>query len=205
MTFQTVAPLFMSLAILALLPSASVFAVVARSLSLGLIHGILTATGILMGDCIFVLLALRGLAAIADSMAVLFTIIKGVGASYLLWLGLCLWRTKPSGAALTTERSPGSLWSSFTCGLLITLSDPKAIIFYISFFPAFVDLSHLSVSETGVLLSTVAIAVGGAKMTYAYLAHKARGLIESAEAHQTLNRTAALVMVGTGVVLALNI
>lgn len=205
MTIQTIVTLFSSLVILALLPSPSVFAVVARSLSLGLIHGLLTAMGILTGDCIFVLLAISGLAAIADSMVGLFLVVKGIGAIYLLWLGVCLWRTQPAGTRITGDRRPTSLWSSFTCGLLITLSDPKAIIFYISFFPAFVDLSLLSVVETGGLLGIVAIAVGGAKMAYAYLANKARVVIESAEAQQTLNRISALVMLGTGMVLAVNI
>ena len=86
--------LFGTMFVLALLPSPSVFAVVARSLSAGLIHGVLTATGILVGDFVFILVAIGGLAAIADSLTILFELVKYLGAAYLSWLGINPWRAK---------------------------------------------------------------------------------------------------------------
>ena len=183
---------------LALLPSPSVFAVVARSLSAGLIHGLLTATGIMVGDFIFILVAILGLAAIADTITVLFMILKYLGAAYLLWLGISLWRAKTDAITLTQDAIKPSLGGSFVCGLLITLGDPKAIIFYISFFPAFVDLSQLSLIDTGFVLGVAAIAVGGTKMAYAYLADMARMIFTHPKTQRALNRIAAIIMIGTG-------
>ena len=203
MDLRPLTTLFGSMAILALIPSPSVFTVVARSLSMGLLHGILTATGIMVGDFVFILLAIAGLAAIADSLDLLFTIVKIAGAAYLVWLGIRLWLAKVDAVTISNDQLTASLGSSFMCGLLITLGDPKAIVFYISFFPAFVDVSQLSVLDTGVVLLIAAIAVGGTKMAYAYLADQARVLFKSAKAKRLLNRIAAVVMIGTSIVIVL--
>lgn len=190
--------LFGTMFVLALLPSPSVFAVVARSLSAGLIHGVLTAIGILVGDVVFILVAIGGLAAIANQITLLFELVKYLGVAYLIWLGTNLWRAKTETVIVTNDSITPSLGVSFTCGLLITLGDPKAIIFYISFFPAFVDVSHLSLLSIGIVLGVAAIAVGGTKIAYAYLADQARVFFQRPSAKQRLNRIAAIIMIGTG-------
>ena len=197
----TLISLFGAMFALAVLPSPSVFAVVARSLSAGLRHGVLTAVGIMVGDFVFILVAILGLAAIADTITPLFEGMKYVGAAYLLWLGIRLWRVKEETVTVTRDTLTTSLGSSFACGLLITLGDPKAIIFYVSFFPAFVDVSQLTWLDTGLLLGTTAIAVGGTKIAYAYLADKARVLFQRPKAKQLLNRVAAVIMMGTALLI----
>lgn len=189
--------LFGAMFVLALLPSPSVFAVVARSLSSGFSCGLAMAAGIVTGDFAFIIAAVLGLAAIAESMAYLFVAIQYAGGLYLVWLAIQLWRSDPVSTDI--ERSDNSsLLSSFISGLLITLGDYKAIVFYVGFFPAFVDVSSLSIWTIGLTLGIAAIAVGGVKAGYAYLADRARVVLKNPSVRSAMNYAAAAVLLGTG-------
>jgi len=87
--------------------------------------------------------------------------------------------------------------------LFITLGDPKAIIFYISFLPAFVDMSTISIFDTGIIMVTATLVVGGVKLTYAYMGDKTRSLFISSLAQKRMNFTAGSVMICTGIFLVL--
>ena len=186
--------------LLAMIPSPSVFAVVARSIASGFTHGLVTVMGIVVGDFVFILLAIYGLSAIAETMDSLFILVKYLGGAYLIWLGIELSRSKVKTVEVDGVRELSWL-SNFLCGLFITLSDPKAILFYLSFFPAFLDLSNISMAETSTILVTAAMAVGGGKLCYAYMADKARLFFKSFRAKKIMNLTASVVMIGTGIFL----
>src|SRR3989304_6841041 len=127
----------------ALIPGVSVLAVSARSAAFGFAHGIFTSLGIVVGDIVFILIAIYGLSVLADLMGSHFALVKYLGGAYLIWLGTVLWRAKPKADGVEGN-SKTSMPSSFPTGLLITLADEKAILFYLGFFPAFIDLSVIS-------------------------------------------------------------
>jgi threonine/homoserine/homoserine lactone efflux protein len=198
MTFSSMAALFGTMVVLAMIPSPSVFAVVARSIASGFTQGLIMVLGIVVGDFAFIFLAVAGLSAVAE--AGLFTLVKYLGAIYLLVLGIGLWRAKTH--AVTVEPVKAVAWrSNFLCGLLITLSDPKAILFYVSFLPTFLDLSRASMADIGLVLLSATVAVGGGKLIYAYLADQARVLFRSAGAQAVMNRMAGSAMIVTSLVL----
>ncbi len=89
---KTVYPisLFAIMVTLAIIPSTSVALVVTRSATLSVSSGIAVATGIVLGDLTFILLALIGMSVVAETMAGFFLIIKYLGGAYLLWLGFTL-------------------------------------------------------------------------------------------------------------------
>ena len=149
--------------VLAAIPSVSVLAVTARAAAFGFSHGMFAALGIVAGDIIFILIAVYGLAFIAEMMGEQFAIIKLLGGAYLIWLGISLWR---ADARMRSSDSPAeSSWSSsFMTGLLITLGDQKAILFYLGFFPAFIDLSNMTPADTLIIIVIAALGVGGAKL-----------------------------------------
>ncbi|MCO6412807.1 MAG: LysE family translocator [Thiogranum sp.] len=184
----------------ALIPGVSVLAVSARSAAFGLAHGISTSLGILVGDILFILIAIYGLSMLAGLMGGHFVLIKIIGGAYLVYLGLRLWKSR-STCMTVEERGEASLLASFMTGLLITLGDQKAILFYLGFLPAFVDLSRTSPADTGIILGTAAVAVGGPKLFYAFMAHRAGRLLESARATRTLNVIAGSLMAAVGVFL----
>ena len=93
------------------------------------------------------------------------------------------------------------LTSSLTAGLLLTLGDQKAILFYFVFFPAFADLDRLTSLDTAMILIVAAVAVGAAKLAYALAAVRAVKFLSGTAGHAFgifLNRLAALVLLSVG-------
>ena len=187
--------------LLAITPGPGVFATVARALASGFAHAAVVVLGIVIGDLLFLLLAIYGLTAVADLLGGLFVVVKYLGAGYLLWLGLKLWRTDAGRGAATPieERS----WSAnLISGLVITLGNPKVILFYLGFLPAFVDLTALSTADIWIIAGVVSLVLGATLLGYAYAASRTRRLFQGHSARRALNRTSGSVMIATGVVLA---
>ena len=193
--------LAVSMALLAALPSTSVVAVTAQSAAYGFRHGAAVSAGVVAGDLIYILLALFGLALLVDAMGGMVDAIRYLGGLYLIWLGLRLWRSVPAadGFGEQSGHAP-SLRSGFATGLLITLGDQKAVLFYLGFLPAFMDLGFLGALDAAVIALVAVLAVGGVKLMYAAAVARARTLFGT-RASRLLNRLAAGVMVAAGVFL----
>jgi threonine/homoserine/homoserine lactone efflux protein len=200
LTLGSIIALFGSMIVLAFIPSVSVLVVSARSAASGFTHGVFATIGIVAGDIIFIILAIYGLSVLAELMGSRFSLIKYLGGAYLIWLGIKLWRSGPNTGEVDNNIEP-SLLSSFLTGLFITLGDQKAILFYSGFFPAFLDLSSVSLADTGIIIVIATLAVGGAKLVYAYMADRASLLLSNSSATKIINIVAGTVMVGVGVLL----
>lgn len=190
--------LFAVMSVLALLPSASVALVVTRSATAGLAHGAAVAVGIVLGDLVFVCLAVLGMAAVAEVMGGFFVAIKYVAGAYLIWFGLSLLRSNDSSPSVSSHQNTSSLSASFLSGLLVTLGDIKAIFFYASLFPAFVDLSRLSLLDVGFVFVITLLSVGGVKLGYAYGATKVVTLAKRFGPLQSVKVVGGGIMIGIG-------
>lgn len=199
MTWSSAVALFSAMLILAGIPSLSVLAVITRSATFGFVHGVLTSLGILTGDIIFILVAIGGLSLLVSLMGTLFVLIKYLGGTYLIFLGIQLCRLKPNNFEYENG-AQSSLLSSFLSGLLITLADQKATLFYLGFFPAFIDISKLTKIDIVIIIGITTVAVGGVKLGYAIMADRARFLMKS-HISQYLNKIAGGVMIAVGVLL----
>ena len=188
--------------VLAIVPSVSVLAVTARAAAFGFTHGLFTALGIVAADILFILVAVYGLALIAEMMGDQFRLIQYIGAAYLIWLGISLWRAETTARAANSVQQ--SSWSSsFLTGLLITLGDQKAILFYLGFFPAFIDLSKMTPADTLIIVLIAILGVGGAKLVYAFLADRASAMLQDSRALRGINILAACIMIAVGIALLL--
>ncbi len=204
MTLTAVAAMFSAMVVLAIIPDASALAVAARSIASGFKHGVVVIAGIIAGDLVFILLAVFGLSAIAETMEDLFDVIKYLSAAYLVFMGLLLWKAKPKEIEL--EGVDEISWrSNFLCGLLITLGDPKAILFYLSFLPAFIDLSAARFNDVVIIVITAISALCCTKLPYAFMADRSRALFRSTKAKRTINLVAASVMFITALCLIVQI
>lgn len=199
MTFNNIVALFSAMVVLASIPSVSVLAVSTRSATSGFIHGVFTTVGIVVGDIIFIIIAIWGLSLLAETMGNLFFLIKYLGGAYLIFLGIGLCRSKLNDMQ-TQEIIDTSLLSSFLTGLFITLGDQKATLFYLGFFPAFLDLSQISYFDTSIIIALTIVAVGGVKLGYAFMADRAR-LLVSSKIRKGINITAGCVMIAVGIYL----
>lgn len=192
MNFSTIIALFSAMIILAALPSVSVLAVATRSATSGFKQGFFTTLGIVAGDIIFILIVLQGLVLFVDNFGNFFSLIKYLGAAYLIFLGIRLFRAEPQTLEIEKTKT-SSTFASFLTGLSITLADQKATLFYLGFFPAFLDLTQITWGDTLIIIGITILAVGGVKLIYAFLALKARKLI-SPQINRKLNILAGSMM-----------
>jgi len=187
--------------ILAATPGPGVFATVASALASGFKKTVPLIVGIVIGDIVYLLFAVFGLSLIARTMADLFTVIRLIGGGYLIYLGVKIWRTAPE-ENMATERGALSSRRNFLSGLVITLSNPKVIIFYCGFLPTFVDLTSLNGPDLGLIVLLVSVVLGLVLCSYSFAAARSRLLLQSTRAIRNLNRGAGTVMAATGAVIA---
>lgn len=193
--------LFGAMFVLAAIPSVSVLAVSARSAASGFTHGALTTLGIVVGDIVFIFIAIFGLSLLADRMGQVFVLVKYLGGAYLIWLGLSLWRTKAVNTAVEGAVDV-SLLSSFLTGLFITLGDQKAILFYFGFFPAFIDLSLVTVLDAVIVMVIATVAIGIVKLAYALVADRSGALLAGGGSRRIYIAAGGVLMaVGAAVIL----
>jgi len=198
MSLVEILALFAAMAALALVPSTSVALVVARTSSAGFSHGSAVAAGIVAGDLVFVFLAVLGMAALAEVVGSFFLILRYLAGAYLIWFGISLMRSEVSLSVGDSGRSASKLSASFLSGLLLTLGDVKAIFFYASLFPAFVDLATITALDIAIIAVITVVAVGGVKLGYAYFAGFVVSFAINHRAERAVKVTAGSFMVGAG-------
>lgn len=185
--------------VLSVAPGPADFAVVARSLSAGARQGFIMIAGIVTADILFILAALYSLSRVAESMGTLFIVLKLGGAGYLIWLGVGALRMRPAEPTTTARAvSPTAARSSYLTGLLLTLADPKAILFYLGLLPAFVDTSRATPLDALLVALAATVVIAGVKGAYVLLADRARLLFESPAVRRKLDTAAGLVLIATG-------
>lgn len=127
-----------------LLPGPNSLFVLATAAQRGIAAGYRAACGVFIGDSILMLATALGIASLLHTLPVLFILIKSLGAAYLVWLGVNMlrgvWRNlrHPERAAQAVENHP-PVYRPLRKALLLSLSNPKAILFFVSFFIQFVD------------------------------------------------------------------
>lgn len=171
MTLASSFALFTAMIVLALFPGPGVLVVISRTLSQGLKQGLVTVMGILTGDFIFILLAIFSLSALANFMGNFFIVIKYLCAGYLIWIGIKIIFQSDRSSNIPTQASHSG---SFLSGLITTLGNPKAILFYASFLPAFLDLKTLAAEDIAIIFAIATLAIGGVTAGYAYLVTKTK-------------------------------
>jgi threonine/homoserine/homoserine lactone efflux protein len=193
-----------SLAFLAI-PGPSVFYIVTRSLAQGRRAGVTSMLGVQAGGLVHVVAAAFGVSAIIASSATAFTIVKYVGAAYLVLLGLRKLLTRNVDAEEVALGAPAPGRRLFWQGAIVNIFNPKTALFFLAFLPQFVDPSAGPVAPQMLVLGTLLVSLGVVSDgTYALLAAGAgRKLRETAAARRRLDRLSGGVFVGLGLAAAL--
>jgi threonine/homoserine/homoserine lactone efflux protein len=190
----------LALTLLGLSPGPAWAAVVTTSVARGLAAGLSMSLGVALGDVVFLLLAVSGLALLAKTLGTLFVLVKFAGAAYLIWLGIRLWRNPP--AAPDGAGAPDRALGPFLGGFALTLGNPKAIAFYLGFLPAFIDLASLTGWDLGMLAATTFAVIAVMLSGYAALAARSRRLFRRESVRRRLGRLLGATLIGTGLVVA---
>ena len=198
MTFETWAAFAAASTVLLIIPGPTVLLVVSYALGQGWRTALPMAVGVALGDFTAMTLSMLGLGALLATSATLFTILKWVGAAYLVYLGIKLWRAggtldaAPRTDAVSAAKMLGHAW-------LVTALNPKSITFFVAFLPAFLDptgdfFTQMLVFETTFLLLAFANAFG-----YALVASRARRFASNPRAIGVVNKVGGGLLVGAGV------
>ncbi|WP_332814313.1 LysE family transporter [Ramlibacter sp.] len=168
----------------------------------GLRGGMAATFGIIAGDQVLMWAAVAGVAALLLAYPTAFHAVQWLGAAYLAWLGLRMLLAKAGAAPILTIR-PGHY---FRQAATITLLNPKAIVFYMAFFPLFVDPQrHQGVLTFGVMAGTIAVLTLAYGLVAVLLTHfLAERLRANPLIGRTLEKLAGLFLLGFGVKLALS-
>jgi leucine efflux protein len=167
----------------------------------GVRAGIATTFGVIAGDQVLLWLAVAGLSAVLINYPGLYSSVQWAGAAYLIGLGYSLFNAKPGDAPVLNMKPD----HYFRQGLFITVLNPKAIVFYMAFFPLFVDPAiHLGLLTFAVMALTIAALTFAYGLVVVLLAHH---LAERVRANPLvsamLNKTAGALLIGFGLKLAL--
>jgi threonine/homoserine/homoserine lactone efflux protein len=194
-----------ALAVAAAIPGPGIAAVVARVLGAGFRPALPMIFGLILGDLVYLTAAALGLGVIATSFGTLFMVIRWAGAAYLVYLAIRLFMARPESEALPM-RGPLSARSGrtgpFLAGFLVTLGNPKVILFYLALLPTIVDLGGLTALGFAEMSTVVFLVVLGVVCGYAALAARARRLFENPAARRILNRIAGVTMMGAAAAIA---
>lgn len=202
MTIVKMALLVPALLVFAATPGPGNFAVVARALSAGMGAAIAMTVGIVLGDLLFLTAALAGVTAGGPMLGSAFVIVKYIGAAYLVTLGIRLWRQAPRSYEPDGNRERTEMPRSVAAGLLLTLGNPKVILFYLGFLPLFVDPDRFSISDAVDIAVVVPVTVSLPLLGYAFLAARVRRFGPRLGVLRALNRTAGTLLVGAGMAAA---
>ena len=192
-------------AILLAIPGPTVLLVISYALGHGRKMAFATVAGVALGDFTAMTASMLGLGALLATSATIFTVLKWVGAAYLIYLGIKLWRApvaEPKAEGEATEASAENPFRIFAHTYLVTALNPKSIIFFVAFLPQFLDPAasvplQLAVFETTFLVLAIVNA-----SAYALLAGMARGQIRRPRVQRIVNRTGGSLMIGAGVLAA---
>ena len=187
--------------LLALAPGAGLAMILSRTLGSGMRAGFAVTTGLVLGDFLFLGLAATGLTALATAMGPLFQAVKYAGAAYLIWLGYRAFKDAAQPIAVEAQVTRG-FWREIGTGFVVTLGNPKPLLFYGAVLPSFLDIGSIAARDYVVL---GAIVVGISYLVYGgymLLIERARRLMLSTRAVKRLNQATGTMFIGSGVLVA---
>jgi leucine efflux protein len=168
----------------------------------GLRGGLAATLGVMAGDQVLMWAAVAGVAALLAAYPAAFAAVQWLGAAYLAWLGWKMLTAKPGDAPVLHIRPKQYFQQAFT----ITLLNPKAIVFYMAFFPLFVDPDrHQGLITFGAMAATVAVLTFLYGLVAVLLTHfLAARMRANPVVARTLEKLGGVFLIGFGVKLALS-
>ncbi len=190
-----------ALFIAAAIPGPGITAIVARALGSGFRETFFMGLGLVLGDTIYLTAVILGLAFVAQAFTEVFVVIKIAGALYLGYIAWKLWTAGLLAVDIAAKKS-SSAGMSFLSGLLVTLGNPKTMLFYVALVPTLIDIGSIGLREYAILVAATFTILLIVLVPYMLLASRARTLLKKPRALQVLNRAAASILAATAAFIA---
>ncbi|MEZ0168987.1 LysE family translocator [Microvirga sp. TS319] len=198
MPFETWLAFTAAAAVLLVIPGPTILLVVSYALGQGWRTALPMAAGVALGDFTAMTLSLLGLGALLAASATVFTILKWIGAAYLVWLGIKLWRAggsldvTPRTDATSSLKMLGHAW-------LVTALNPKGLVFFVAFLPQFIDPKLAFLPQVSLCAATFLILAFANVFAYALVAARARRIIRNPRTIGLVNKTGGSLLIGAGI------
>jgi homoserine/homoserine lactone efflux protein len=200
MSLELFAAYLLACVVFTLVPGPTVTLIVANSLTHGTRAGLANVAGTQAGLAVFVGVLVIGLASVIETMGVWFDWIRFLGAAYLIWIGIRMWRS--TGRLDDPGRTPKPRGGFLLQGFLVMLSNPKVLIFFGAFIPQFVDPGGDFVLQVILLGLTAMLTAAVTDGAYAILTGSARAMFTEARV-RLVSKVSGVFLIGGGVWLAL--
>jgi threonine/homoserine/homoserine lactone efflux protein len=201
MTIESAAAFAIGMLFLALSPGPGLATIISRALSSGPVAGLAVTGGLVLGDFVFMAIAMVGMTAIAAALGPFFMLLKYAGAAYLVWLGISVLRGSAKPMTVKPRAGRGML-KDIGLGLLVTMGNPKPILFYSALLPTFLDMTRIHLGDFLVLAAIVVVISYVVYGGYILLAERSRRLLSSRSAAKLFKRTTGTLLIGSGVAVA---
>lgn len=186
-----------------LLPGPAVMLTVNNAIQRGFLKSFSGILGIAFAILLVAIISASSLGIILATSAISFTVIKFVGAIYLIYLGIKMWRTEIAIDACSNIQEDSFL-KCFIEGFLVSISNPKAVIFFMSIFPQFINLSQEYKPQFILLSVTFSVLVVLIHTAYALFSSYAKLKLSSLKGKSILGKVSGGVFVGFGIGLAVS-
>lgn len=183
-------------------PGPGIALAVARSMGKGTDRLGWFVAGFALGDNVLFALAASGLAIIAQTFENVFYVVRILGVAYLLYLAVRIWRAPATALEMAGATVRETRWQALMSSFLLTMGNPKPIMFFLSIMPLVVDVQSITLGTFALLAVVNILVIVPVMLAYSLLAARARRLFRSPGAVRAVNRTTAGVMAGTALVMA---
>jgi len=181
------------------IPGPTILLVISQAIAHGRRSVLPLAAGVTLGDFTAMTLSLVGLGAIMAASAALFTLLKFIGAGYLVYLGIRLWRSNPEDDKISVTVAEKAKRSLFKGAFVVTALNPKSIAFFVIFLPQFVNPELQALPQLLLLGTTFLVLASVNAALYALFAGHLRDRMESRGVRRWFNRCGGSVLVGAGI------
>ncbi|MTH96794.1 LysE family translocator [Roseibium sp. RKSG952] len=201
MTLELYSAYVVATLIVLAIPGPTIMLVVSYALSQGRKSATASVLGVGLGDALAATVSLMGLGAILATSALAFTILKWIGAAYLLWLGLKMWRARAN--ALEPSAMPDTPAKTiFLNAFVVTALNPKGIVFFMAFLPLFIAPDAAIVPQLFLLGATFVVLGVLNAAVYALAASALGARLRSPAMIKIINRVGGSFLIGAALMTA---
>ncbi|MDB4184100.1 LysE family translocator [Alphaproteobacteria bacterium] len=183
-------------------PGPGTLAVLSVSTNQGFKSGIVLSAGEAIGDVMYLSIAILSLGYLAETLDPIMQIVRWGGAGYIIYLGIA--QIRVNGLDIKNKYKRNSLIKTLLVGFVIGGTNPKVIVFYLSFIPLFIDLSSLNLFTGLQLIITIYLSVFFACFVVCVCGNQLRNMVENPIFSKRLNISTGMMMISVGIFLFLS-
>jgi threonine/homoserine/homoserine lactone efflux protein len=191
-------------AVVIAIPGPTTLMVTGHAMSSGTRVAMASLLGVALGDFTAIACSVLGLGAVLAASAEAFAVLKWIGAAYLIYLGIKLWRAPavPLGTATAGRGGRRSIGRAIAESFSVTVLNPKGLLFFAAFLPQFIDPHRAVLPQVVVLALTFEVLAASSLCLYVFMMARARRVMESPRAIRIMNRAGGTMLIGAGLLTA---